>query len=116
VPDEDAAVTSGCEFDFLLNLIATHEYRAAKRVDHAAFPYYAAWDGERVKGIAGRLVTQLDLREAVLPGVEKRELAELLAFQAEQAGRRSESLGSWFFWGGFTEGRVGQFLAQQLGP
>jgi hypothetical protein len=38
VPDEDAAVTSVCEFDFLLNLIATYDYRAAKRVDNAAFP------------------------------------------------------------------------------
>lgn len=46
VTDEDSLLTSICEFDLVTNLVSVWESRDA-RPGEAAFPYFAAWGGER---------------------------------------------------------------------
>jgi hypothetical protein len=112
VIDEDAVITSACQFDLLANLVSV--WHAGGDPDHAAFPYFAAWDGERVRPMARRLTEDLGARATLLPGAEDTEVALLLQVVASRADTLSQGLGSWQFWSGFTEGKVGQFIAENL--
>lgn len=115
VVDEDELITALCQFDFLVNAVAVWE-ASKSRPEEAAFPYYAAWEPDRVQPIADRLVSDRRLRDAVLPEVSDADLAVLLRFVGTRAARLSEGLGSWMFWDGFEEGRTAAFIAQHLPP
>ena len=111
VSDEDALITSICQFDFAFNLIGAWE--AQDESPHrAVLPYFAAWDGDRVRPLAARLIDDAECRSALLPGVDDEDLAVLMRFTAARSHKASEGLGSWGFWDGFEEGRVARFLAE----
>lgn len=114
IVDEDELITALCQFDFLANVVGA--WTAPTSAQDAVFPYYAAWEPERVRPIADRLVSDRRLRDAVLPGVSDDDLAVLLRFVGTRAARLSEGLGSWMFWDGFEEGRTSAFIAQHLPP
>lgn len=109
--DEDALITSLCQFDFVTNLVAAWEARADPPRE-AAFPYFAAWEGERVRPTAERLISDPNCRGALLSGTDDQDLADLLRQVSEYADRMSQSMGSWGFWDGFIGGKVQAFLAR----
>jgi hypothetical protein len=112
VDDEDALITSVCQFDVLTNMIAmwaAHE----NAPEEAALPYYAAWDPERVRPAVERIIADLGCREMLLPGIADDDLAALIHFVADRAEQASQWLGSWSFWSGFVEGKVQTFLAER---
>jgi len=109
--DESALITSLCQFDFVTNLVAIWE-APADLPREAAFPYFAAWEGERVRPTAERLISDPNCRGALLPGADDRRLADLLRQVSDHADRMSQSMGSWGFWDGFIGGKVQAFLAR----
>jgi len=111
IEDEDALITSVCQFDFLTNIIATWEART-HQPDEAALPYFAAWDGERIQSTAARLIADPASRDALLPDIRDDDLADLIRYASERANQLSQSLGSWGFWSGFIEGKVEVFLTR----
>lgn len=113
--DEDAIITSVCQFDFAIHMTAAWEMREAPV--HAAYPYYAAWDGERVRPIAWRIVSDPACREELLGApVSDDDLAALLRFVSHEADNATQGLGSWAYWDGFVEGRVAKFLSEHPVP
>lgn len=114
VDQEDELITAICQFDFFANLISASEVSDGRHAE-AALPYYAAWDGERVRPAAEHLITNERIRAAVLGQGSDAELATWLRFLSERAHRASEGLGSWIFWDGFEEGRVRAFISKHLG-
>jgi hypothetical protein len=111
VTDEDSLVTSVCQFDLVTNLVSAWESRR-ERPGEAAFPYFAAWGGERVRRMAERAIFDPSCREALLPSISDSDLAGLLRFVATEAHQRSQGLGSWGFWDGFLDGRVAAFIQE----
>lgn len=113
--DEDVLVTSACQFDFILNVVATWDARDARPIE-AALPYYAAWDGERVRPVATRLVSDDSLRTLLMPEATEADLANMLRWLSDRAHKGSEGLGSWVFWDGFISGKVAAFLEKHPQP
>lgn len=112
IEHEDALITSACQFDFAANVMAVWN-AVGDRPGEAAFPYFAAWDGDRVRPVATRLIADGSFRAALLSDDAGDDgVALVLRFVAQQAGRMTQGLGSWGFWDGFTEGRVDRFLAE----
>ena len=109
ISDEDALITSVCQFDFLTNLVTTWEALGDKPGE-ASFPYFAAWDGDRVRPAVSRVMFDAECRAALLPGISDADLAALVLYVAERANGATEGMGSWGFWDGFVDGRVRSFL------
>jgi len=109
IADEDALITGLCQFDFLTNVVATWE-ASGNRPSEAAFPYFAAWDGDRVQPASSWVIFDANCREALLPGIGDTNLAELLWRVARRAYESTQGLGSWGFWDGFFDARVQSFL------
>lgn len=112
VTDEDALVTSTCEFDLVTNLVCLRDAHGLGRSGYGLYPYFAAWGGDRVRPIAERIIADPACRDALLPEISERELAELLKSLADIADEQSRSLGMWGFSDGFIEGKVGIFMAE----
>ena len=111
VADEDALITSICQFDFIRCLVATWE-AGTDTPRKAAFPYFAAWNGDRVRPASTVVTFDAECREALLPGIDDISLAVLFWRVGEQASNSTQSLGSWGFWDGFLEGKVLAFLKE----
>lgn len=95
-------------------MTAAWEMRA---VPDAAYPYDAPWDGERVRPLALRIISDPACRAGLLGDpVPDFDLATPLHFVANEAGKATEGLGSSAFWDGLVEGRVARFLAEQAEP
>lgn len=106
VTDEDALITSVCQFDLLTNIAANYD-AMSEGPREGAFPYFAAWDEERVRPIAERLVSDWTLRRALLPAeFDDDGLADLIRQVAAYANQMSQTMGSWGFWFGFVENKV----------
>jgi hypothetical protein len=115
VHDEDALITSVCQFDLLTNMIAMRE-AGQNAPEEAALPYYAAWDSERVHPAVEQIITDIGCRETLLPGIADDDLAALIHFVADRAEQASQWLGSWSFWSGFLEGKAQTFIALHTPP
>ena len=111
VVKENSLITAICRFDFLNNALSIWTPEG-QRPAEAAYPYYAAWDGDRVRPIAGVLAFDTATRQTLLPGASDASVANLLQLLAERADRGSQGLGSWQTWGGFLDTRLLHFIAQ----
>jgi hypothetical protein len=109
---EDALITAICKFDFLTNALTLWRPETTRPAE-ATFPYYAAWDGERVTPLVRSLISSTDIRQTLLPEATDTDLASLLEALAHRADRGSQGLGSWQFWQGFSDSYVQRFIAKQ---
>ncbi|OBK76302.1 hypothetical protein A5651_06765 [Mycobacterium sp. 1274761.0] len=83
--DHDIALNSLCQFDIAYCFVV-----AAMGTHHAsAYPSSAAFDEDRAKPIAQRVVTDADLRRRMFPGVPDAQIATAIQQMYELAIRES---------------------------
>jgi hypothetical protein len=94
ITHDDIALNSLCEFDIAYCIVV-----AAMGTDHgSAYPSSVAFDEDRAKQMAQRLVADASIRQRLLPGVADPEIAEAIADIYEIAIRESanNSGGRWW--------------------
>jgi hypothetical protein len=103
---DEAVITSLCQFDLLDCLIASSA--DADRRRGAWLPNFARWSAERSDPAVVAVLEDPDARSAIFPGSDQ-ELADALYAIGEEAHRFSFALGGWQ---GYTDPRIHKFLQQ----
>ncbi|MGE2721733.1 AlbA family DNA-binding domain-containing protein [Mycolicibacterium celeriflavum] len=95
ITNHDIALNSLCEFDIAYCFVV-----AALGTDHgSAYPSSAAFDEDRAKPMAQRIVASADLRQRLFPSVPDSRIAEAIADIYEIAIRESASQYGGRWWG-----------------
>jgi hypothetical protein len=85
ITSDDVALNSLCEFDIAYCFIV-----AAMGTEHgSAYPSSAAFDEDRAKPMAQRIVADPDVRQRLFPGAEDTTIAQAIAAMYEIAVRES---------------------------
>jgi len=110
ITGSDAALNSLCEFDIAYCIVV-----AAMGTDHgSAYPSSVAFDEDRAKPMAQRLVADASIRQRLLPGVGNPEIAEAIADMYEIAIRESANNSGGRWWA--MPPSVDQWVNQNLPP
>jgi hypothetical protein len=106
----DEILTSLVQFDFLGNLAAVDE--AGSTDGRSFYTNWARFRQTRIQSIADRLVSDTNLRAAVVPRSNERELADALVAVGRMA--RQEGIRYDGFWGWHAGTLVGDFIAANI--
>jgi hypothetical protein len=110
--DGEEILTSLVQFDFLGNLAAIDE--AGSTDDRSFYTNWARFRQTRIQPVADRLVSDDELRAAIVPGEDDRQLAEALLVVGRMA--RQEGIRYDGFWGWHTGTPVGDFISANTPP
>jgi hypothetical protein len=110
----DPLLTSLCQFDLLVTVIAGIEAGASTKQElfQVSYPNFAEAEGRRANDIVRPLIFDTSMRSALVPEASDEQLAQALHL-ADQAAQ--DATKRFWSWEGYTDPDVRRFIEKALG-